>query len=490
MSASAAAALLPTAGCANAPDRSLRPISRADDLLKASQPSVNELISAAQLGGVVGVSVADLATGDVLEQNEASKGLPPASVAKALTAAYALAHLGGGYRFQTRVLTTSGVANGVVDGDLVLAGSGDPTLDTDGLAGLAKQLAAAGVREVRGGLKLWGGALPHVAEIDTAQPEHVGYNPAVSGLNLNYNRVHFEWRKTGSSYSVTMDARSASYRPDVRMARMSVEPRSAPIYTYSDAGAWDQWTVARNALGGAGARWLPVRKPELYAGEVFQSFLRAEGISVAAIEVVDRLPTNVVELARIESAALTDVLRDMLKWSTNLTAEVVGMTATAARTGRRPASLVASAKELNAWAAERLGVRGIALVDHSGLGDRSRVSAADMMAALAAIHRDIALRPLLKAFEMRDAQGRRIKNHPIDVAAKTGTLNFVSGLAGFAELPDGRTVVFAIFAADLDRRNALSVEERERPPGGAAWNRRAKTLQQKLIERWGVMYAA
>ena len=55
---------------------------------------------------------------------------------------------------------------GVVQGDLVLAGGGDPTLDTDTLADMARRLKAAGVREVRGQFKVWGGALPQLHQID------------------------------------------------------------------------------------------------------------------------------------------------------------------------------------------------------------------------------------------------------------------------------------------------------------------------------------
>ncbi|MEQ5869869.1 D-alanyl-D-alanine carboxypeptidase/D-alanyl-D-alanine-endopeptidase [Sagittula sp. NFXS13] len=488
--ASAAAMTLPISARANAPARSLRPVSRDDDLLLELQASAEELIADARLDGDVSFVVARADTGEVLEAHDADLGLPPASVAKALTAGYALAHLGAEYRFTTRVLATGELIDGVVQGDLILAGSGDPTLDTDGLATLAQGLAAAGVTGVTGALKIWGGALPYVRGIDPLQPDHVGYNPSVSGLNLNYNRVHFEWHRAGSNYSVSMDARSAKHRPSVRMASMVVEPRSTPIYTYSDVSGQDSWTVARNALGDSGARWLPVRKPELYAGEVFQSLVRAQGIAVGEPQVIQALPEVVNQLASLDSAPLRDILYDMLKWSTNLTAEVVGMTATAQRTGRVPKNLEESAQVLNTWAADSLGVTTLALTDHSGLGERSRVKSKDMMSALIALNKQDALKPLLKSFGMRDARGRPMDNHPIKVHAKTGTLNFVSGLAGFADLPDGTELVFAIFVANLDRRATLSVAQRERPEGGASWNRRAKILQQKLIERWGVVYAA
>lgn len=181
----------------------------------------------------------------------------PASVAKALTAAYALSALGVEHRFHTQIIATGPVADGIVQGDLVLAGGGDPTLDTDDLNTLAVQLRSAGIQGVTGDLKIWGGALPFARTIDAEQPDHVGYNPSLSGLNLNFNRVYFEWKRAGSDYAVTMQARSDTLRPDVTMARMAIQSRAAPVYTYSQTGSYDSWTVARGALGNGGGRWLP-----------------------------------------------------------------------------------------------------------------------------------------------------------------------------------------------------------------------------------------
>jgi D-alanyl-D-alanine carboxypeptidase/D-alanyl-D-alanine-endopeptidase (penicillin-binding protein 4) len=81
-----------------------------------------------------------------------------------------------------------------------------------------------------------------------------------------------------------------------------------------------------------------------------------------------------------------------------------------------------------------------------------------------------------------------VQDHAISVDAKTGTLNFVSGLAGYATTPEGEELTFAIFAADPEERAGISRAERERPPGARAWNRRAKPVQQALIERWAVLY--
>jgi D-alanyl-D-alanine carboxypeptidase/D-alanyl-D-alanine-endopeptidase (penicillin-binding protein 4) len=472
-----------------APATSLRPAARAEDILKSYLPPLSDLINQADLAGRVSVQVADVKTGLVLESHNPLRALPPASVAKAITACYALDVLGPGYHFETRVLATAPVTNGRINGDLILAGGGDPTLDTDAIATTAKRLREeAGVTEVTGRFLVWGGALPALNGIDSEQPSQVGYNPGISGLNLNFNRVHFEWQRAGNGYNVTMDARSATLRPEVRAARMRVEGRNHPIYTYKDGGAFDDWTVARGALGRNGARWLPVRKPARYAAEVFQILARSNGIVLKTPELIDTVPTGTTAIVVHQSAPLRIILRDMLKYSTNITAECIGLTATVARSGT-VASLKASADEMNAWAQARLGMTSVALEDHSGLGDDSRVTARDMVKALISARKTMGIKALLKEHPLRDEDRKILENHPISVHAKTGTLNFVSGLGGFIDLPDGTELAFATFSADLPTRDSLTREQRESPPGGRTYAVAARKLQQRLLARWGVLYS-
>ncbi|WP_299727266.1 D-alanyl-D-alanine carboxypeptidase/D-alanyl-D-alanine-endopeptidase [uncultured Tateyamaria sp.] len=478
-----------TAALSAPPAASLRPVLRGAEHAKKAVPGAEAIVAAAKLGGQVCYAVADARTGARLEGGNAKTGTPPASVAKAVTALYALNILGPGHRFTTRLVATGSVSGGVVTGDLILVGGGDPTLDTNGLAALAAALKAKGIREVRGSFKVAEGALPYVKTIDTEQPDHVGYSPAVSGVALNYNRVHFEWKRSGGAYGVTMDARSDRYRPDVYVAKMQIVDRRVPVYTYADGGRSDNWTVAKSALGNGGARWLPVRKPALYAGDVFQTLARSHGIVLKNPKVVDRAPGGTV-LASHQSDDLRTILRDMLRFSTNVTAEMVGMSATAKRTGKVPANLRASAAEMNRWAKATLGTTGMRLVDHSGLGGKSKMTADDMVQALVRAHDSAVLRPILKPVAMRDEKRRILKNHPITVDAKTGTLNFVSGLAGYMTARDGRVMAFAIFAADEATRSRISKANREAPQGARSWNGRAKVMQQRLIDRWGTVYGS
>ena len=391
---------------------------------------------------------------------------------------WALDRLSAQHRFETRLVATGPVANGRIDGDLILAGGGDPTLDTNGLMEMASALKDLGIREVGGRLLVWTGALPNLLEIDEEQPRHVAYNPAIGGLNLNYNRVHFAWKRAGGGYDVTMDSPGIGMTPAVTSARMEVADRSGPVYTYTRGNRVDEWTVARTALGSEGSRWLPVRFPGLYAGEVFQTLARSHGIiSGGAVDYADSPQGEVLYTRR--SDVMPPILTDMLKYSTNLTAEIMGLTAS--QTDGPVESLAESAARMNAWLKAEHGLTSVALEDHSGLGDDSRISPADMVRAMVASYRGDVLKPLMSPFNIEDTR--------FTVTAKTGTLNFVSALTGYVTGPqEGRTLAFSILTGDIPRRDALTVEQRERPEGGRAWIGASKYLQRQLLENWGKNY--
>ncbi len=246
--------------------------------------------------------------------------------------------------------------------------------------------------------------------------------------------------------------------------------------------------MAKGALGKGGARWLPVRQPEIYAGQVFRTLARAHGIVLKPPQKTGSAPHGQV-LASHNSAPLKDILKGMLKYSTNITAEMVGMATSQAR-GAQISSIKTSAAAMNAWAAETLGMTQAALVDHSGLGEASRVRADELVQMLAQSAQQRDLKPMLKEVSLRGGNGKINKSHPLTVRAKTGTLYFVSGLAGYVSADDGTELAFAIFEADMGARSRLIGADRERPKGARSWNGKAKKLQQKLLERWGVVYSA
>ncbi len=425
-------------------------------------PRPADLIARADLEAEVDYAVFDPA-GNLLEARGGDRPVAPASTLKVLTTLFALDRLGADARFQTRVLR--------MGDDLILAGGGDPTLDSDGLAMLAELTAAAWTMGTPQRFHVYGGALPHIEEISPEQADHLAYNPAISGMMLNFNRVHLSWQAGGDGLS--LQARAAGNSPVAYTIRAATTGQG-PLFSWREEGGKEIWTVNRGGLGRAGSRWLPVRRPEIYAGDVFQTFCRARGLVLPAPQVLAELPAQAVELAAYDSAPLRDILRDMMEYSTNLTAEVVGLQASGA------GDLVRSAKAMQAWA-EGQGVSGLDLHDHSGMSPETRVTARAMAQVIANIGQRDDLRGLMKHVGLQAARGRAADGD-LRLEAKTGTLNFVSNLAGYASLPGGGEVIFATFISDMARRAAT--EGQELPPGVITWTHRAKHLQQQLVDAW------
>jgi D-alanyl-D-alanine carboxypeptidase/D-alanyl-D-alanine-endopeptidase (penicillin-binding protein 4) len=137
------------------------------------------------------------------------------------------------------------------------------------------------------------------------------------------------------------------------------------------------------------------------------------------------------------------------------------------------------------WARAKAGVH-IVCADHSGLSDVSHISAADMVRLLTAPGVPGVLRPLLKRIAMLDARGDPMRGFAGAVVAKTGTLDFVTALAGYERSASGQQTAFAIFAENPERRYAAKAQGVDQPEGAAAWNARGKHLQQRLLQRWAM----
>jgi D-alanyl-D-alanine carboxypeptidase/D-alanyl-D-alanine-endopeptidase (penicillin-binding protein 4) len=433
------------------------------------------ILGASGLGAHTGFALLALGGGRLIEAHQADRDRPPASVAKMLTALYALDRLGPDHRFRTELVTLGPVEGGRLGG-LGLRGTGDPGLDTDGLGALVAQLRSAGVAEVAGPVVLDGAALPDITETEPDQPDHAGYNPAISGLNLNYNRVFLEWRPGAPGPVLAVSAPGTVYTAPVRVVRAEL---GGVRFVHRLEQGTEVWRVPPALATGRGSAWLPVRRPPAYAGDVLAALAAQDGVTIPAGE-AGRV-TDALALAERQGERLSELLAGMLHHSTNLTAEVVGLTASGA------SDLAASAASMTDWTRRRFGLVRSDLVNHSGLSERSSSTAAEIVRVLAAAE-SAGLPALLRERPVVDAAGDPVPGLAARVRAKTGTLHWVRGYAGYLDGRSGR-YAFAILAADPAARSAVDPDSVEPPPGARDWGRRARNQEAALLRRWAALYA-
>jgi D-alanyl-D-alanine carboxypeptidase/D-alanyl-D-alanine-endopeptidase (penicillin-binding protein 4) len=425
-----------------------------------------------------GFAVADATTGAVIEAHQPDLDRPPASVVKIVTALWALEVLGPSHRFRTEIRSGGGVVNGRSEGGLVLAGGGNPVLDTDILGDMVGELVGRGVSATTA-FAVDGRALPSFSVTEVSQPFHAGYNPALGGINLNFNRVRLAWKPGGEGRpALAMDAPGQRHKVPVASVRAEIGDGRVPTHRLD--GTAEVWRIPRSSVGGSGETWLPVRSPESYAADVFTQLAARVGLSLP--DPGGPIAGDRALVVR-ESASLENLMRGMLLHSTNLTAEVAGLAASRAR-GERTGSLEQSAQAMSAWARDRWGIRRASFANHSGLTVRSMLTPREMVRILV-LAPDV--ESLLPERPILDARGDVLRGP--GVRAKTGTMHFLRGYSGF--LPASRRrLAFAIFAADPAARSAVDPETGSPPPGAREWSARARAQENALIRRWARLYAA
>jgi len=122
--------------------------------------------------------------------------------------------------------------------------------------------------------------------------------------------------------------------------------------------------------------------------------------------------------------------------------------------------------------------------DHSGLNVKSRLTAEAMVRFLAKAGTQRAVKPLLKEVELRNLEWKKSPVTGANIVAKTGTLNFTSGLAGYLDTPSGGQYAFAIFTHDAKKHSSIPKAQRDRAPGAKTWARESRILQHQLLRVW------
>jgi D-alanyl-D-alanine carboxypeptidase/D-alanyl-D-alanine-endopeptidase (penicillin-binding protein 4) len=242
-----------------------------------------------------------------------------------------------------------------------------------------------------------------------------------------------------------------------------------------------------------------MKHPALGAGAVFRRVCARVGLQLPAPR-YGAAAGAARTLARHQSPPLHEIVAAMLRHSNNLVAELVGSAASRDWTGQ-VLSLRESGAAITQWWREtrpEVDWEGFNPGNHSGLTARGRTTPAQMSAILAhAAGRvydlggdDRGFVSLLPAAGVGGALGDRLVGPETALAvwAKTGTLHFASGLAGYLYPPSGRRLAFTIFVTDREQRRAYNPQAASQPPGQGAriadWRRRAKRLEANLVRAW------
>ena len=457
-------------------------------------PASGIAANAIRLGGVTGRTGAilfDLHTGKVLDEVAADEAFPPASTIKIATVARALEILGPRYRFETRLLTNGKIIGSVLEGDLYLQGTGDPTLDTVDLADMLRQFRLMGVSEVRGQLLYDDSLLPRGSGIDDQQQDHVVSNPGYGGLNLNFNRVWLDGFRSGEGFDAHMLARADGRTVETDSIRLRYLPDvNFPLLRHRFEGREEIWEADFRTLAAVPKRWLPVRAPGAYAASVFRRLAAETNILLPEARRM-RVPEGATVLVRHQSQILARLAAQVLLYSNNLAAEVLGL-ATAVGEGQMPDGLADSARGLTEWIGGDAPEGTVVAYNHSGLGDGLRITPNVFRELLARLvleekHRgDIRSYLPVRTTVVSDTGIRA----DMILHAKSGTLHYVRALAGYIrDHEDDRELGFAIFSADLVRRKAVSQlldrpipQLRLRPP--IEWHLRTVRLEKQILKNW------
>jgi D-alanyl-D-alanine carboxypeptidase/D-alanyl-D-alanine-endopeptidase (penicillin-binding protein 4) len=444
------------------------------------------VVAARPPGTAVGYLLIDLDSGQALAELNPDLPLIPASTAKLATAVVALDVLGPEHRFRTELLARGAIDRGVLHGDLILRGGGDPLLDVADLLGLAVRLENSGIREVAGRFLIDDTALPRFAEIEPTQPPEAPYNPGIGALSVAFNRVHLAWWGGGQ---IDAAALPPLYEASFEPAPPSLLPPGGVALKRKGEGAV-VWRVADRGRRRQLAE-LPVKDAGLHAGYLFRQLAGAQGISLGP-PLRGVAPADAVVVAVHESVPLRYLLQDMLVYSNNMMAELIGL-ATAQRLGDAWGGLDAAGRLMLGHLARlmpEVDWSGAALGNLSGLDGTARLTPRQLAAIARYGWQHEALPALLPGGGWSGTLTRRFTGagEALRVWAKTGTLNYGSALAGYLFPTTDRPAVFVTMVADTGKREAydalLPYPGPSARAAAGAWLGRARGLQDALVESW------
>ncbi|MDD5309530.1 MAG: D-alanyl-D-alanine carboxypeptidase/D-alanyl-D-alanine-endopeptidase [Deltaproteobacteria bacterium] len=404
---------------------------------------------------VAGVAVLDVRSGAEIYVRNADQPLNPASNAKIVTASAALKRLGPEFRFATSI--HGKLEGNVVRGHLYLKGHADPTLSSTDLWEMARELKAAGVRRIEGGVVVDDTYfddrnLPFA--FDQQPDEDNKFRSPVGAVSLNHNALAITVRP---GPAVMAKAQVLADPPGyaelandtVTMAGGANSPKISAT-TFENRTKLRVWGEV--PLGAASVTYYRrIDNPSLFSGHGLKGVLEESGITVGGGVQVGPLPPGTPLLAEHLSPPLSVVLLETGKLSNNFVTETVLKTM-GAEAGKGPgtweAGVAAVAETLAAWGMPK---GSYTYRNGSGLYDADRFSARGLAGVLRGVYLDASVQPeFLSQLAVGGVDGTIDSRYAGPstkryVRAKTGTLDDVAALSGYVLDRKGeRPVVFSI----------------------------------------------
>lgn len=427
-------------------------------------------------GARISALALDLSKSSAQESLNPDTRLTPASISKLVIAAAALETWPADKTFETRVTTGASLREGRVEGDLLLHGDGDATLNNRDLWALAGQVRAAGVREVRGGVI----ALPsfgplgcdNIDRCDALSSSDTAYNVPLSSLGVDYGTWCVDVQPMQPGQPALLRACGGAALPVIVEGKIStVAARGKENFWISretDNGR-DRLKVGGNIAPGESQEvFRAMSDPALGAAQLLRQMLIELGVRIQGDASVRHglPPTAGLPLAKTRSLALREQLGRMLRYSNNYIADLLTLTVAAARLPSPPTQLAEASAVLTSQFPRGMtpGGTGPRLYSGSGLTPENEVSAGEMVAMLEKQYRNSATFPAFYGGLTVPAQapfafvrgGSRAWRDR--VALKTGTLNdphSVCAVAGYLRKKDGGWMAFAILVNGSDKKRRV-----------------------------------
>lgn len=416
-------------------------------------------------GAKVGISTQVLKSGKVPFSYNGTQPMVPASNLKVVTTAAALDVLGPDFRFETRLFGAV-AKNGVINGDLVLKGGGDPTFfapyvdsSTAPLVSMAKSLKNSGVTRIKGDLVIDDSDFDRVFIASSYHDRYLldSYAAPVGGLGLNRNLVTIKIGPKG----VTLDPPTGSIQ----------------IINKIELGSYDQvWAERRRGSdtvilqgvirqGSTVETTLTVNDPVRLAGSTFFRILKKEGIQVDGEWklVPEGQPASLagkVLLARHRSPKLMEMINRTNVESDNLFAEHIfrrlGATLVGLGNVRNSRAVVVDFLKRN-----QVSDAGLRMADGSGLSEQNKISTHHMVGILKTMWDHPQGQQFIDSLPAPGEGTLKRRLGGVVIRAKTGTLNNHSGLSGYVVTAYGETVGFSILVNDIETTwPAVELEDR------------------------------